>query len=134
MRIEDAFFLDERLSAEYAPTKYEFINFACAMMSPADVLLSLRERALAYAPDLIVVSATSGLLPYYLLDPRQPGTPRLRHFRWPPPGIRARFEEGRPRFRSVSPHAAEGPAHKAANATGADGAAPFRPRQDSVPE
>jgi hypothetical protein len=58
--IEDAFhsLLEERLSEEFAPTRYEFINFAVGMYNPGQVLAMLEQRALAYDPDLILVTAT----------------------------------------------------------------------------
>jgi hypothetical protein len=58
--IEDAFhsLLEERLTEEFAPTRYEFINFAVGMYNPSQVLAMLEKRALAYDPDLILVTAT----------------------------------------------------------------------------
>jgi len=58
--IEHAFhsLLEERLSEEFAPTRYEFINFAVGMYNPGQILAMLEQRALAYNPDLILVTAT----------------------------------------------------------------------------
>jgi hypothetical protein len=94
VRIEDAFhsLLEERLSARYAPTRYEFVNFACGAMSPPDILVKLRQRALAYEPDLAVVGVTAGVVPYYLLERGR----RDPQHRWPPPAIQVRLEANRP--------------------------------------
>lgn len=77
--IEDAFHsrLEERLSAEFAPTRYEFINFAVDAHRPSQILQMLEHRALAYDPDLILVGAT-------------PGSVRLLLQRWDAPPFELR--------------------------------------------
>jgi len=64
--IEHAFhsLLEERLSEEFAPTRYEFINFAVGMYNPWQILAMLEQRALAYDPDLILVTATKLSAPW----------------------------------------------------------------------
>jgi hypothetical protein len=60
VEIENAFhsLLEDRLSAEFAPTRYEFINFAVGASHPRQMLAMLKWRALEYDPDLILVSLT----------------------------------------------------------------------------
>ena len=69
--IEHAFhsLLEERLSEELAPTRYEFINFAVGMYNPVQVLAMLEQRALAYDPDLILVTATRLSTPWMVKGP-----------------------------------------------------------------
>jgi len=69
--IEDAFhsLLEESLSEEFAPTRYEFINFAVGMYNPGQVLATLERRALAYDPDLILVTATRLSMPWMVNGP-----------------------------------------------------------------
>jgi hypothetical protein len=63
--IEDAFHsqLEEQLSRELAPVRFEFINFAVGMYSPEQVLAMLELRALDYQPDLVLVTATRLSMP-----------------------------------------------------------------------
>jgi len=70
VEIEDAFhsLLEKRLSAKFAPTSYEFINFAVGLQGPNQIVAMLRHRALAYAPDLILVSATVMAVPGFFQD------------------------------------------------------------------
>jgi hypothetical protein len=51
--------LEEQLTRQFAPTRYEFINFAVGMYSPRQCLATLELRALDYDPDLILFTATS---------------------------------------------------------------------------
>lgn len=69
--IERAFhsLLEERLSTEFAPVRYEFINFAVGMYNPEHVLAMLELRALDYDPDLILVTATELSMPWLVHDP-----------------------------------------------------------------
>lgn len=68
VEIEDAYhsLLEERLSAELAPTTYEFLNFSVGIHLPSQSLAMIRHRALRFDPDLILVSATSVSAPYFL--------------------------------------------------------------------
>jgi hypothetical protein len=70
--IEDAFhsLLEERLSRELAPLRVEFINFAVGMYNPEQVLAMLELRALAWQPDLVLMTATRLSLPWLVGDPR----------------------------------------------------------------
>ena len=85
VEIEDSFhsLLEERYSAEYAPTTFEFINFATMIMSPTGVLARLRRDALLYNPDLILVGVTQPVVPFYLLE----GTGESEAAQWPPPSL-----------------------------------------------
>src|SRR5262245_25411046 len=65
--IEDAF--HSRLEARCAP-RCEFINFAVGMYNPEQVLAMLELRALAWAPDLVLMTATRLSLPWLADDPR----------------------------------------------------------------
>jgi hypothetical protein len=69
--IEDAFhsLLEERLSREFAPLRYEFINFAVGMYHPEQVLAMLELRALDYDPDVILFTATRLSMPWLVNDP-----------------------------------------------------------------
>ncbi|MDB4433191.1 hypothetical protein N9166_00455 [bacterium] len=71
--IEHAFhsLLEEQLSDEFAPTRYEFINFAVGMYNPKQVLTALELRALDYDPDLILFTATRLSLPRLVDDPSE---------------------------------------------------------------
>jgi len=70
VEIEDAFhsLLEKRLSTEFAPTSYEFINFAVGLHGPNQIVAMLLHRALEYAPDLITVSATAMAVPGFFQD------------------------------------------------------------------
>jgi hypothetical protein len=70
--IENAFhsLLEERLSEEFAPTSFEFINFAIGMYTPGQMLAMLEQRALAYDPDLILVTATGLSTPWMVNGPK----------------------------------------------------------------
>jgi hypothetical protein len=62
--IQDAFhsILEERLTAEFGPTRYEFINLAVDGHAASEMLIMIERRALAYDPDLILVGATRGAM------------------------------------------------------------------------
>jgi hypothetical protein len=66
--IEKAFHshLEKRFSEIFAPTRYEFLNFARVAATPSQMLATLRHRALAYDPDLILVSVTRLAAPEFL--------------------------------------------------------------------
>ena len=70
--IEDAFHsrLEERFSRELAPLHVEFINFAVGMYNPEQVLAMLELRALAYQPDLVLMTVTRLSMPWLVDDPR----------------------------------------------------------------
>jgi len=72
--IEDAFHsrLEERFTSEFAPRRYEFINFAVGMYSPRQVMAMLESRALAWSPDLLLVNVTSLSMPWLVGDPPLP--------------------------------------------------------------
>jgi len=69
--IERAFhsLLEERFSQELAPVRVEFINFAVGMYNPEQVLAMLELRALGYAPDLVLMTATRLSMPWLIHDP-----------------------------------------------------------------
>jgi hypothetical protein len=69
--IEHAFhsLLEDRLSEEFSPTRFEFINFAVGMYNPGQVLAMLEQRALAFDPDLILVTATRLTTPWMVNGP-----------------------------------------------------------------
>ncbi len=76
VEIERAFhsLLEEQLSAEFAPRRYEFINFAVGMHGAEQILAMLELRALPYDPDLILICATRLSIPLLLKNPkRSPG-------------------------------------------------------------
>jgi hypothetical protein len=58
--IESAFHsvMEDTLNERSGSVRYEFINFACGLYLPKHLLATLRERALAYDPDLVLVTAT----------------------------------------------------------------------------
>jgi len=96
--IEDAFHsrLEERFSAQFAPRRYEFINFSVGMYSPRQVLATLESRALAYEPDLILVTVTSLSMPWLVGNPpiprRSDDEPRFRdHFQKSYPVLQSFF-------------------------------------------
>ena len=66
--IEHAFhsLLEDRLSNEFTPTRYEFMNFAVDAHRPSQILRMLEGRALAYNPDLILVGASPGATRLFL--------------------------------------------------------------------
>jgi hypothetical protein len=72
--IENAFHthLEERFSEVFAPTQYEFINFARVAATPSQMLATLRHRALDYDPDLILVGITRLSAPHFLRVPSSP--------------------------------------------------------------
>ena len=76
VEIEDAFHsrLEERLGGNGAP-RYEFLNFAVGMYGPGQCLAMLQLRALAYAPDLVVLSVSPLAAPR-LLGPWDAVPPR----------------------------------------------------------
>lgn len=71
--IERAFhtLLEERLSREWAPLRVECLNFAVGMYHPRQSLAMLEGRALAYAPDLVIFTATNLSAPLLLVDPAE---------------------------------------------------------------
>jgi hypothetical protein len=107
VEIEDAYhsLLEERCSRERAPERCEFLNFAVGMYGPSQFLAMLRQRALAFAPDLVLVSVTAMAAPRMLADYRDrpprdalrlvaPGGPRSFLVKL----IQSRLGLGRPRF------------------------------------
>ena len=70
--IEAAFHsrLEERFSRELAPLRFEFLNFAVGMYNPEQVLAMLELRALAWDPDLVLMTGTRLSLPWLVGDPR----------------------------------------------------------------
>jgi hypothetical protein len=58
--IEDAFHtrLEEQLSADLAPTHFEFLNFSVGLYGPRQLLTVLETRAYAYDPDLVLLTTT----------------------------------------------------------------------------
>ncbi len=86
VEIENAYHsvLEERLTLEHAPVTYEFINFASSVMGPRQVLSELIRRVLRNEPDLIIVSATQAVIPYYLLEWQGSPASLDRIYRWPP--------------------------------------------------
>jgi hypothetical protein len=97
VEIENAFHshLEDRFSEVFAPTTYEFINFARVATTPSQMLATLRHRALGYDPDLILVSITQLSAPHFSRGSSPPGSP--------PPDVERRAEAlrrwdpGRPR-------------------------------------
>jgi hypothetical protein len=89
VEIGDAYhsLLEERLSSERAPTRFEFINFSFGAVGPAGVLERLHDQALAYDPDLILVGVTRAVVPYYLLEWEDSPSDLKRKYRWPPAGM-----------------------------------------------
>ena len=111
--IEEAFHsrLEDQLSRERGPGSAEFLNFAVGAYTPKQVLAMLELRALAYAPDLVLVAVTELALPQLVapyadpvphLDPRiglgERTHPFFQSFLWqlaelrldlerPPPGV-----------------------------------------------
>lgn len=71
VRIEDAYHsvLEERFSAEFAPRRVEFVNFALGAYHPLQMLVMLESRALQYDPDLVLVGTTPLSMPLLLTDP-----------------------------------------------------------------
>jgi hypothetical protein len=76
VEIEDAFHsrLEGRLGRQ-GPTRYEFLNFAVGMYGPGQCLAMLQRRALAYAPDLVVLEVSPLAVPR-LLGPWDAVPPR----------------------------------------------------------
>ena len=72
VEIEDAFhsLLEERCSRERAPARCEFLNFAVGMYGPSQLLAMLEHRALAFEPDLALVSVTAMAVPRMFADYR----------------------------------------------------------------
>jgi hypothetical protein len=66
--IEDAYhsLLEERFKRDFAPTTYEFLNFAIFLHAPSQVLATLHHKALRYDPDLILFAVTSMAAPRLL--------------------------------------------------------------------
>jgi hypothetical protein len=60
VEIEDAFhsILEQRLSARASPGQVEILNFGVGTYRPGQALAMLRQRALAYQPDLVLFGAT----------------------------------------------------------------------------
>lgn len=78
--IENAFHshLEQRFSEVFAPTRYEFINFARVASTPAQMLATLRHRALEYDPDLILVSITQLSAKHFLRSATPPAKGRTK--------------------------------------------------------
>lgn len=78
--IERAFhsLLEDRLSREFAPLRYEFINFAVGMYHPEQVLAMLELRALDYDPDLVLFTATRLSMPWLVHDPASEAGQEIR--------------------------------------------------------
>jgi hypothetical protein len=95
--IEDAFhsLLEEQFSAEFAPLRYEFINFCVGMYGPEEVITTLQTRALGYDPDLVIFSATTLSMPH-LIDSVAAKAP-------PPPKERSSRSEQPIRFQKSYP-------------------------------
>jgi len=118
VEIEDAFHsrLEERCTEARAPARCEFLNFAVGMHGPSQFLAMLRERALAFAPDLVLVSVTSMSVPRMFADHRDTPprdmlrlvTPERRSLlvKW----IQSRLGRGRPGFAAPPPDAPPPPA------------------------
>jgi hypothetical protein len=84
VEIEDAFhsILEERLSSRSRERAYEFINFSVAAYGPNQMLATLRHRALAYDPDVVLFTLTSLSVAPMLLawdTPRDPPFPVWRN-------------------------------------------------------
>jgi hypothetical protein len=107
VEIEDAFhsLLEQRCSRERAPAPCEFLNFAVGMHGPSQFLAMLEHRALAFEPDLVLVSVTAMAAPRMFADfrdvpPREvlrlvaPGGPRSFLVKL----IQSRLGLGRPSF------------------------------------
>ena len=74
VEIERAFHsvLERRLSKEFTPHSYEFLNFAVGLHTPSQILAMLRHRALAFDPDLVLVGVTSMAVPLLLAEADSP--------------------------------------------------------------
>jgi hypothetical protein len=107
VEIEDAFhsLLEQRCSRERAPARCEFLNFAVGMHGPSQLLAMLERRALAFEPDLALVSVTAMAAPRMFADFREvpprdvlrlvaPGGPRSFLVKL----IQSRLGHGRPSF------------------------------------
>jgi hypothetical protein len=55
--------MEDRLSAELAPQRVEFINFAVGAFHPRQALAMLAKRAIEYEPDLVLFCTTRLSLP-----------------------------------------------------------------------
>jgi hypothetical protein len=79
VEIEDAYHsvLEERLSAEFAPHSYEFLNLAVGAHMPSQSIAMLVHRALQFDPDLVIVSATQMALPHLLREWNQTPRPQV---------------------------------------------------------
>jgi hypothetical protein len=117
VEIEDAFhsLLEQRCSRERAPLRCEFLNFAVGMHGPSQFLAMLEERALAFEPDLVLISVTALAAPRMFADFREvpprdvlrlvaPGGPRSFLVKL----IRSRLGLERPSF-SAPPEASSAP-------------------------
>jgi hypothetical protein len=82
VEIEDAFHsvLEDRWSSEFAPTRYEFLNFATAAYVPSQMLATLLEKGLAYDPDLILFCLSPLSTPLLLTQWNKLRSPRLPVF------------------------------------------------------
>lgn len=97
--IERAFhsLLEDRLSREFAPLRYEFINFAVGMYHPEQVLAMLELRALDYDPDVILFTATKLSMPWLVNDPASAAGQEVRRL---DPEMLAGFQKSYPFLRS----------------------------------
>ena len=89
--------LEERWSREFAPLRCEFLNFAVGMYHPEQVLAMLELRALAYEPDLVLVTATMLSMPWLVNDPASEAGRKVRAL---DPGALPRFRKSYPFLRS----------------------------------
>jgi hypothetical protein len=99
--IERAFhsLLEERFSREFAPTRYEFINFAVGMYNPEQVLATLELRALDYSPDLVLMTGTRNSMPWLVHDPRSAAGREVRRI---DPATLPRFQRSYPILQSFA--------------------------------
>lgn len=90
VEIADAYhsLLEERLSQQYAPRRYEFLNFAVGTHMPSQFIAMLLLRALAFEPDLVIVSCTRMSLRHLLLEWDKP----------PPRGVLDQLASGQRSF------------------------------------
>ena len=94
VEIEDSYhsLLEERFNREFAPKKYEFLNFAIGLHGASQILATLRHKALRYEPNLILFSLTSMSAPGMLLAwDRLPPAKMLRVVE--PAGVRSYFAQ-----------------------------------------
>lgn len=98
--IERAFhtLLEVGLTERFKPNRYEFINFAVGMYNPRQVLATLELRALAYKPDLILLTTTKPAIPHLMT--KDPAKKREYNILAEDSGNRPLFEKTYPFFQS----------------------------------